>query len=419
MATSSALTRFAGNRIHQNVAETDSQLSIRAVIGTRTGVANTNRLDDDSILRCAAAAAEAARHAPQDPDFPGLPDPQSLTIPSRFEHASSSFDARRRAQAARDIIIQSEARGLVAAGTVEIGEYAVAVASSLDVDAAMQADHARATVLSMGENGASGWASFLANDPSSLSPSALGSHAATMAERSVDPIELDTGTYPVVLAPEAVADILDFVGYLGFGAKAFAEGSSFLVGAAGTQVMDPRISIYDDALSPATIGLSFDYEGQPKRRTPLIEGGIARGPVTDSYYSAKLGIPNTGHALPAPNMYGPIPLNIEMKAGDSTPEEMIASVERGVYVTRFHYVNVEDPMRLVLTGMTRDGTFLIEDGELSRPVKNLRFTQDVLEAFSRVRAIGSQRMLVGSDEAAATLAPALMLDSWAFTGRSG
>ena len=418
VASRSALTRFAGNRIHQNVAESDVQISIRAVLGTRTGVASTNKLDDDSLVRCAAAATDAARHAPKDPDFPGLPEPQPLSSTSQVPALFDDYAADERARAASAIIGQSEARGLVAAGTVAVQEHTVAVANTHGVLAAMQTNDLRATVLAMGGGQASGWASYYGRDASGFLPAQLGSHAATLAERACDPQALDPGIYTVVLAPEAVADILDFLGYLGFGAKAFAEGSSFLVGAIGTHVVDPRISIYDDALSPGTVGLRFDYEGQPRRRTPLIEGGVAAGPVTDSYFAAKLGFENTGHALPAPNPYGPLPLNLEMNAGDALVDDMIASVERGVYVTRFHYVNVEDPMKVVLTGMTRDGTFLIEDGALTSPVRNLRFTQCALEALSHVRAIGSQRQLCGS-EGSAVLAPALLLDRWTFTGQTG
>lgn len=414
----SALTRFADNRIHQNVAEDDAQLSIRAVLGSRTGVASTNKLDDESIVRCAGAAAEAARHAPHDSDFPGLPQPRQLSIPSRTPLLLDAYGPSERAEAAQEILDQSAARGLVAAGTVAVNDTLTAVSNTHGVDAATHTDDLRATVLSMNGPHASGWSSYYGRDARGFLPAQLGSHAATIAERSEGAIELTPGTYTVVLAPEAVADLIDFLGYLGFGAKAFAEGSSFLIDAQGSRVVDPRISIYDDALSPATVGISFDYEGQPRRRTPLIEGGIAIGPVTDSYFAALLGRDNTGHALPAPNAYGPLPLNLEMAAGDTSTDDMIASVERGVYVTRFHYVNVEDPMRVVLTGMTRDGTFMIENGRLAEPVRNLRFTQSVLSAFSSVGAIGSQRQLYGS-EGSAVLAPSLLLERWAFTGQTG
>lgn len=414
----SALTRFADNRIHQSVAERDIQLSIRAVLGTRIGVASTNKLDDESIKRCAAAAVAAARHAPLDPEFPGLPGPHPFSLPFYTTTLLDAYGAQERAEAARTIIDQSQARGLVAAGTIAVNEHAVAVASTRGVLISMQTDDLRATVLSMGDAQASGWASYYGRDTAGFVPSQLGSHAATLAERSTDPTALDPGVYTVVLAPEAVADVLDFLGYLGFGAKAFAEGGSFLVGKIGAQVIDPRITIHDDALSSGTVGIRFDYEGQPRRRSPLVEGGVAVGPVTDSYFAAKLGLANTGHALPAPNPYGPLPLNLEMNAGDTSVDDMIAAVERGVYVTRFHYMNVEDPMKVVLTGMTRDGTFLIEHGRITRPLRNLRFTQGVLEALSHVGAVGSQRQLCGS-EGSAVLAPALLLERWTFTGQTG
>lgn len=415
----SALTRFAGNRIHQNVAETDTQLTVRAVLGTRTGVATTNRLDDDSLARCAAAAVEAARHAPQDPGFPGLPTDDSAETPGRDRAGVIACDTARRASAVAAIIAESAALGLTAAGSVARNAYTLAVANSLGVSRTTEAGDVRATVLSMGDSGGSGWASWLGSNTAGFDPTALGHRAADIAARSAEPTTLDPGSYTVVLAPEAVSDILDFMGYLGFGAKSLAEGGSFMVDAIGKAVVDSRVSIYDDAHSPETIGIPFDFEGVTRQRVSLIEAGVVRGPVTDSYYAARLGLPNTGHALPAPNPYGPLPLNLAMAPGDSTEAEMIASVERGVYVTRFHYVNVEDPMKLVLTGMTRDGTFLIEDGALTRPLKNLRFTQGVLEALSHVGAVGSERVLVGPGEGGATLVPALLLESWAFTGQTG
>jgi len=419
VTSASALTRFAGNRIHQNVAESDTQLAIRAVLGRKTAVATTNRLDDDSLVRCSAAAVEAARHAPEDPDFAGLPDPAPVTDADRASEATRTYDAARRAEAAQEIIAASAARRLTAAGTVATSDYAVAIANSRGVDVAMDATDVRATVLSMGETGGAGWASFLGKDGLDLRAAALGEQAADTAERSASPRALDPGEYSVILAPEAVSDIVEFLGYLGFGAKSYAEGSSFLVGTLGERLLHERISIYDDALSPETIGITFDFEGQPKHRTPLVERGVARGPVTDSYFARKLGLPNTGNALPAPNPYGPLPLNQEMAAGDARLEDMIASVERGVYVSRFHYVNVEDPMKAVLTGMTRDGTFLIESGRVTSPVRNLRFTQSVLDALSSVQAVSAERRLVGPGEGGATLVPALLLERWNFTGQTG
>lgn len=413
-----ALTRFADNRIHQNVAETDTSVSVRAVVGKRTGVASTNRLDDDSLAVCCQRAVDAARLAPEDPDFPGLPTPVRVDTPDRVHPSVGAFDAQARAHAAAAIIAQSSERGLTAAGTVSATSYVVAVANSEGVDVGMGVTTVRSTVLSMSPKGGSGWASHLSGAADDFTPEALGDEAALLAMRSEAATALDPGIYTVILGPEAVSDVLDFLGYLGFGAKAFAEGSSFLTGNVGELLFSPLLSITDDAGSAETLGLTFDFEGMPRTRTPLVEAGVAREPVTDSYWAAKLGLRNSGHALPAPNPYGPMPMNLEITAGDARIEEMIGAVTRGVYVTRFHYVNVEDPVRAVLTGMTRDGTFMIENGRLTTPVRNLRFTQSAVEALHGVEAVGDRRALIGPEEGGANLMPALLLSKWEFTGQT-
>ena len=416
-AEHSALTRFANNRIAQNVAEHNSLVSVRAVLGRRVGVASTNRLDDASLRAACEAAVRAARIAPEDPSFPGLPGPHPVETPDRTFAATHAFDAEARARAAGLIIEQSSERGLTAAGKVRAAEHTLAVANSLGVDVGMALTGAQATVLSMGPESGSGWASFLDADAANLAPEALGGVAADLAERSAAPRALDPDSYTVVLGPEAVADVLDFLGYVGFSAKAVAEGRSFMSGREGDRVMSELISITDDARARHAMGTTFDYEGQPRRRVALVERGVVGLPVTDSYWAAKLGRENTGHALPAPNSYGPMPLNIELAPGDATLDELIGSVTRGVYVTRFHYVNVEDPVSVLLTGMTRDGTFLIENGRLAAPLKNLRFTQSAVEALASCKGVTRDRSFVGTEESAA-FAPALLLGSFAFTGQT-
>lgn len=416
---SSALTRFANNQIHQNVAEDDTSVSVRAVLGRRVGVASTNRTDDASLRAVADAAVRAASQAPEDPAFPGLPGPEP--VDERADRASDvtrAFDADARARAVGSIIEQSASRGLVAAGTVNTQTRVTAVANSKGTAVAMPTTGARATVLSMGKNAGSGWASWTGIDSGQLSPAALGDVAASLAERSANPGDLEPGEYAVVLAPDAVADILEFLAYVGFSAKAFEEGRSFMSGkleqvSFGTEL----VTIVDDALAPTAMGLTFDYEGAPKRRVELLQYGVAMRPVTDSYWASKGGWPNSGHALPAPNAFGPYPLNLEWTPGESTVDELIGSIDRGVYVTRFHYVNVEDPMTVLLTGMTRDGTFMIENGRLTRPLKNLRFTQSALEAFKWTSGVTRERRFVGSEDAA-SLVPAIRVDRFSFTGQT-
>ncbi len=418
VATDSALTRFANNRIHQNVAESDVAVSVRVVLGQRQGVASTNRLDDEGLAEVCARASEAAAIAPTDPDFPGLPEPQPFSSIARASAVTRAFGPEARAIAARAIIEQSTERGLSAAGTVSATEQVVAIASTRGVDAATAVTTVRATCLATGVEGGSGWASFLGSDATRLAPEAIGDQAAELASRSERPVPLDPGAYTVVLAPEAVADILDFCGYLAFGAKAYHEKTSFVAGHEGEHVLSELLTVIDDAHDPDTIGLPFDYEGMPKERVPLIDHGTVGAVVTDSYWAAKLRRPNTGHALPAPNPYGPVPLNLQIAPGSATVDEMISSVKHGVYVTRFHYVNVEDPVHVLLTGMTRDGTFLIERGRLTRPLRNARFTQSMTEALSHIIAVGSRRELIGT-EGSANLVPPLLLERFAFTGATG
>jgi len=415
-AESSALTRFANNRINQNVAEDNALVSVRAVMGTRIGVASTNRLDDDSLAACCEAAVAAARIAPEDPGFHGLPEPDGFIERERASEGTRAFDEQRRAEAVRDIIAPSRERGLSAAGKVRASEHVVAIANSKGINVGMAVTGTHATVLSAGETG-SGWASHLTQDATTLSARDLGEEAADLAVRSANPTDLDPGVYPVVLGPEAVADVMDFLAYVGFSAKAYSEGRSFLSNNLEDQVMSEYVTIVDDAISEGALGFTFDYEGAPKRRIALVEYGVGLMPVTDSYWAYKTGWQNSGHALPAPNPYGPMPLNLQMMPGEDTLDGLIGKVERGVYVTRFHYVNVEDPVPVTLTGMTRDGTFLIEDGKLTRPLKNLRFTQSAVEALYECEGVTAERKFVGTEEGA-SLVPGILCAKFNFTGQT-
>ncbi len=417
LSSESALTRFANNHIHQNVAEHDTHVAVRAVLGKRIGVAATNRIDDTALRECCEKAVRFAAVAPEDADFPGLPLPSQLEARQSAYAATRSFDPPARARAASAMIEQSATRGLSAAGKVETHDSAVAVANSKGIDSAAEVTEVSATVLSMGPDSGSGWASFAEADSAKLAAEALGDQAATLAERSARPVDLAPGKYAVVLAPEAVADIVGMLSYAGFSAKAVHEGRSFMSGHFGEKLLSEQVTIVDDALAPTAFGLTFDYEGVPKQRVALVESGVIRQPVTDSYWAAQAGLPNTGHALPAPNSFGPLPLNLVLAPGTAAIDELLSLVTYGVYVTRFHYVNVEEPMRAVLTGMTRDGTFLIEKGRLSSPVKNLRFTQSAVDALAAVQGVGNESVCIGGELGAIWVSP-LLISSFEFTGQT-
>jgi predicted Zn-dependent protease len=205
---------------------------------------------------------------------------------------------------------------------------------------------------------------------------------------------------------------------LGMGSLAMQEGRSFMSGRMGEKITGSNITIWDDGFDPRGVVFPFDYEGVPKQKVMLIEEGVARGVVYDSA-TAQLepGRASTGHGLPAPNTMGPIPINLLMKPGSATKEEMIASTEKGIWVTRFHYVNPVHPVKAILTGMTRDGTFLIENGKITRPLKNLRFTQSILEAFANAEMMSKDlKMIMMGFGNFATCAPAAKINGFTFTG---
>ena len=210
--------------------------------------------------------------------------------------------------------------------------------------------------------------------------------------------DLRPGEYPVILEEYAVGELVDYLAYMGFGALSFQEGHGFMAGRLGQRLMSEQISIWDDGLDGGGLPMAFDFEGVPRQRVDLIREGVAAGVVYDTETAAREGRESTGHALPAPNPYGPFPLHLFVGAGDTPKEAMLKSMDRGLWVTRFHYVNVVHSRQGILTGMTRDGTFLMEGGELTRPVRNLRFTQNALEALSATEAVGATRLRLGGAE---------------------
>jgi PmbA protein len=424
IATESALTRFANSTIHQNVAESDALVRIRVVVsddaggaGARIGVVTTNNLADEALARTLENAVAIARLQPENPDFKSLPGPQPIPEVSAFSQATASCTPEQRAKGAGAICLMAREAGLIASGALTTDVSELAVANSLGVFAIYATTSAEINTVVMSDTSA-GYAAALALDVNDLDFEAIGREAVEKCLHSQNPHALEPGEYPVVLEPYAVQDFVQMMTYTGFGAVALQEGRSFMAGRIGEQIVDPRISIWDDGLSPAGRPLPFDFEGVPKQRVALIDRGVARGVVYDSYRAGKeQGKTSTGHALPAPNSMGPLPLNTFFGPGEATLDDMIRTTERGLYVTRFHYTRPVEPTRVVVTGTTRDGTFLIENGEIAYPVRNLRFTQSYLEALNHVQTIGSEaRLLQGMFGLGSSSVPALKLGRFNFTG---
>ena len=408
------LTRFASSRIHQNTWREDIEFRVLAVVdGNRQGVASTHSLDPADVRRAAEDAVAIARVAPPDLDFPGLAPPGPRPAAERFDEATARATPAERA-AAVVAALSEFPEGIEGAGYVETVADEVLVCSTTGLRMFGRTTRAGISVLAVAED-SSGHAERLERRFSDLDPRVLAVRAVDKAERSRDPQPLDPGAYTVVLEPAATSTIMQFLGYLGFGAKAYVEGRSFMTGRIGEKLAADLVTIVDDPTAPESLGLPFDFEGTPSRRVALIEKGVAVGVVWDRTTAAKAGTESTGHALPPPNPYGPLPLNLHMEPGEETLEDMIASTEHGLLVTRFHYSNVVNEKETVLTGMTRDGTFLIEDGRLAKGVKNLRYTQNAVEALSNVESVGDRTEISTELFFGGSRAPALKIHDFKFS----
>ncbi len=411
------LTRFANSYIHQNVAEMNAQIRVRAVVGRKIGVATTNDLRDEALTQAVESAIETTKLQRENPDFLSLPSPQPIPQVGGFVEATALFSPQERAEAAGIVCHQAQKKGLSASGAFTTAREEIAVANSLEVFAYYPTTLADLEIVIMADSG-SGYAHATSVDVTQIDAQTLGQEAIEKALRSRDPVEIEPGDYTVILEEHAVEEMLFYLTYLGCGALAVQEKRSFMTDRFGEKIAGKNISLWDDGLDPQGLPMPFDYEGVPKRKVDFIKEGLATAVVYDTYTAGREeGKESTGHAtLPAPNPYGPLPANRFMAAGQATKEEMLASTERGIWVTRFHYMNPVHRFKTIITGMTRDGTFLIEKEEITRPIKNLRFTQSILEALSSVEMIGKERKLLLSSHLGCGCVPALKIDNFTFTG---
>jgi PmbA protein len=413
-ANSEQLTRFANSEIHQNVAEDNRSVNLRFVIGKQVGVASTNRLDDESLRRLASAAAQIARLQPEREDFGGLPGPTQIRpVEGAYEPATAGASPEDRAEAARAVISAADDAGVLSYGSFKTVTERLAVANSHGIAAEEERTYGHLITVAMGPDGEAGYAEGAAVDHRAIDAAALGREAAGKAQASRNAQSIDPGDYPVVLEEYAVMDLLDMLGYLGFSALAVQEERSFFE--PGRKVGSDLVTIVDDASDPAGMPASFDYEGVAKQPVTLLERGVCVDVVYDAQTAAKAGRASTGHGLPAPNQWGPFALNQVMTAGGETREQLIGGLERGLLVTRFHYTNPVHYKLAIVTGMTRDGLFLVEGGQVRGPVRNLRFTQSYLDALAGVEAVGSSRKLLRGF-LGAVLVPAVRISAFTFTG---
>jgi predicted Zn-dependent protease len=444
-----ALTRFANSAIHQNVADATTTVRLRVHVDGRTAAGSTTVTSADGLRALVERTVTAARLSPADATWPGVTPPVPLHhsagyhgsgehsgLDFGFDEATARATPGERAERVRDFV--RAAGGLETAGFCRTTYGSAAFANS-----AGQSVEGRAAEAAMDGiarlNGSDGVARLAGGRLADLDGAALGGRAAAKARAGERPIELPPGHYEVVLEPEAVADILGNLSMFGFNGKKFAQRQSFAE--LGTEQFDPSVTIVDDPLGsrgePAT-GIPFDNEGTPRETLVLVRDGVTKSVAHDRRSAAEAGAESTGHAWEGSRSWGPIATHMRLEAalpatepalppaapGGPTAESarpLVARMERGLLITDFWYTRVLDPKSLVITGLTRNGVWLVEDGEVTAAVSNMRFTQSYPQALGigMVHGIGSESVLLPDGWSGVRYAaPALHLASWNLTGNA-
>lgn len=417
-ATDGALTRFANNAIHQNVFESNVTLRVRVILGKRSGVAEGNDISPEGVKRAVDTARAIAQLQPENPQNALLPQPLEPQTVAAYVVATAECTPEMRARSIEQICRHAAAQKLVAAGAYRTDVHEIAVANSLGAWVYHTRTIADLHTVVMNEAGtASGFASDASPDTRTLDAGAVARTALDKAQRSQNPIALAPGEYTVVLEPEAVASVLQYLAWDTFNALAVQEERSFVRGRHGETVFSPLVSVYDDGCSRESFALPFDFEGVPRKRVSFVEQGVARDVVYDTFTARRDNVASTGHSQPAPNLVGPVPQHLFLAPGDKNREELTAQVTRGILITRFWYTRVVHPLHVMMTGLTRDGTFLIENGQVTLPVKNLRFTSSYIDVLKNARAVGRETKLMHDERTDMSFrAPALVVDGFSFTG---
>ena len=410
-ASDSALTRFANNTIHQNVSEEGASISVRTVVDGRTARATTNKTDAEALRRVAARAVESARWQPKDADLLPLPGAESYRSVERYCEQTAELTPETRAEAVRRVVERAEANGLTAAGIFSNTRVAETLINSRGLFASYRETRAEFSCTYL--NGGYGWAKGNFTRASQLSVEELAARACEKALANRNPKELAPGRYTVILEPAAVLDLVGFLSY-DFAGTAVLDQRSCFTDQLGKKVFGENITIRDDVYHPLQAGAPWDGEGMPRRAVVLVEGGVLKNLVYARSTARRMKAEPTGHGFLLPNEYGEAPMNLVFAGGSSSVEEMIQTTERGVLVTRLWYIREVDPYEKILTGMTRDGTFYVEDGKVKHAIRNLRFNQSLKEMLNQVDLLGPAVRAAG-EESFEMVVPAMRVRNFHFS----
>jgi PmbA protein len=425
----SALTRFANNIIHQNVAEENYAVSVRTVFGGRTARSTTNKLDDESLKRVVQSSESLAKVQHSDPDLLPVPDKRDAGttrdgLPTRHFTETASVTPQQRAETVKKIVSIADKHKLTTAGIVSTSESVEAVFNSSGLSDWHTQTSSEISITMLAPD-SSGWQKANFPNVANLDPTTLAEIAARKAIDSAKPSEIPAGKYTVILEPAAVLDIVGFM-FFDFGGLAILDQRSFLNNRVGTKLFGDNINIWDDVAHPLQSGVPFDGEGVRRHKLQLVENGVIKRlvyarataeKIKRSEYKDKVGpVAPTGHGFPLPNEMGEAPMNIVFGESPqpSSVDQMISSTERGVLVTRLWYIREVDPYEKILTGMTRDGTFYVEDGKIRYGVRNFRFNQSLIQMLSNVEAMGAPVRASG-EESFDMVVPAMKVRDFNFT----
>ena len=392
---SDALTRFANNTIHQNVAEQVLTVSVRTVLDGRTARATTNKTDDDSLRRVVAASKALARSQPRIPGLLPMPGPQKYGKVARYFENTAYATPADRARAVARVAELAEKNKQTAAGIFTTGVTQSAIVNTKGLFASHRQTRAEFSITIL-ESDSSGWAKANAPDLGGIDPDALARSASEKSAASRNPGEEAPGRWTVILEPAAVLDLVGFLFY-DFAGTAVKDQRSCFNKRMGKRVMGENITLHDDVFHPLQSGAPFDGEGMPRQQVLLVDKGVPSNLVYSRATAKKMKAKPTGHGMPLPNEYGEAPLNLVFGGGSSSVDDMVRSTERGVLVTRLWYIREVDPYEKVLTGMTRDGTFLVQDGRVAGGIRNFRFNQGILEMLSNVELLGPAVRAAGEE----------------------
>lgn len=415
------ISRFANSNLHQNMSEISADLTLRVIVGGSMGVASTTVFDADEIARTAELAREAARHSDRLQNFTGLyRDNEPVQQLRTFHEGTAWIAPASKAAELREMFDRGRDAAVQFAGSYTTLGATVALANTHGVRRFCELTFADASVIALHARG-SGFATRCSRNADDIDVLSLGTEATMKATLRNDRIEdIEPGAFDVILEPPALAEVFEWMNMIAFTGQSYEEGSSFFVGKLGERVVGENFTLADDALDGSFLPFPFDLEGMPKRRVPLIERGIARTPVVDKIYADRLGFSPTASAWHLGSPEHGTAFHISVDGGESTREQMIASTKLGIWVTRFNYVNgLLEPKTALMTGTTRDGTFLIRDGQVVARVPNLRWTQSLVEALSHIEALSRERHRVATwyNMFGGTIAPVVKIRGWNFTGK--